>query len=96
MSAFLQPRENQLSTEAASEASLVTKNPWMIEARNRHIKSINEFLVETNPVQHVLNSVYFYQIVGSLSIDSEKTLLCKVPQRNKPEQCMQELIWKII
>lgn len=47
--AFLQPGQNQLSTEDANQSRLITKTRWIIESRNGHIKSIFKSFEEESP-----------------------------------------------
>lgn len=44
MPALLPPREQQLSTVDANESRLVTKQRWVVEARNSHLKLFLKFL----------------------------------------------------
>uniref|UniRef100_A0ABD2WGS7 DDE Tnp4 domain-containing protein n=1 Tax=Trichogramma kaykai TaxID=54128 RepID=A0ABD2WGS7_9HYME len=44
MSPLLEPGQNQLSTEDANEARMITKTRWIVEARNGHIKSKFKYL----------------------------------------------------
>jgi len=64
--AFLEAGERQLSTEDANESRLVTKNRWVVEARNGHLKSIFEFLAQVMQIQHLSNLGDFYRIAGAI------------------------------
>ncbi|KYN19756.1 hypothetical protein ALC57_07909 [Trachymyrmex cornetzi] len=66
MPAFLQTGERQLSTEDGNESRLVTKNRWVVEARNGHLKSIFKFLAQVMQIQHLPNLGDFYRIAGAI------------------------------
>ena len=56
----------QLTTEMANRARMVTMQRWVVEARNGHEKSIYKFLDGLIPVAHVLHLREFYLICGSM------------------------------
>lgn len=66
MPPLLEAGENQLSTEDANEARLITKSRWIVEARNGHIKSIFKFFNMTMQIQALPHIGDFYRIAGAL------------------------------
>lgn len=66
MPPFLEPNENQLTTEMANIAHSVTMQRWVVESRNGHIKTIYKFLDGIIQRAHVLNLRDFYLIAGAL------------------------------
>lgn len=47
MSALLEAKQNQLSTEDANASRIVTKNHWVVEGRNGHLRSVFKFFANT-------------------------------------------------
>lgn len=66
MPAFLERGEYQLSTEDGNASRLVTKQRWVVEARNGHLKSIFKFLANEVQIQHAPNIGDFYRIAGAI------------------------------
>lgn len=49
MPSYLQAGQKQLTTEEANSSGLITKSRWIVEARNRHLKTIYKFFSGTIP-----------------------------------------------
>lgn len=66
MPPLLERGERQLDTEDANEARLVTKQRWVVEARNGHMKSMFKYL-NLNQQIHVLPHIGdYYRIAGAM------------------------------
>ena len=66
MPALLQCSQQQLSTEDANSSRIVTKNRWVVESRNGHLRSIFKFFDKTMNMQHARNLNQFYRIAGAI------------------------------
>ncbi|XP_018401831.1 PREDICTED: uncharacterized protein LOC108778997 [Cyphomyrmex costatus] len=66
MPALLPRNQCQLSTDEANESRLVTKQRWIVEARNGHLKLIFKFLQQTISMHHVPNLGDFCRIAGAI------------------------------
>ncbi|KYQ53566.1 hypothetical protein ALC60_00093, partial [Trachymyrmex zeteki] len=66
MPALLPRNQAQLTTEDANDSRLVTKQRWIVEARNGHLKLIFKFLQQTVPMHHVPNIGDFCKIAGAI------------------------------
>ena len=66
MPALLQQGQKQLSTEDANDSRIVTKNRWIVEARNGHLRLIFKFFAQTINMQHAQNLNDYYRIAGAI------------------------------
>lgn len=66
MPALVERGQRQLTTVDANNSRIVTKNRWVVEARNGHIRSIFKFLSQTINLQHAQNLNAFYRIAGAI------------------------------
>ncbi|XP_018365999.1 PREDICTED: uncharacterized protein LOC108765508 [Trachymyrmex cornetzi] len=66
MPALLERGQRQLSTQDANDSRIVTKNRWVVEARNGHLRSVFKFLAQTINLQHTKNLNEFYCIAGAI------------------------------
>ncbi|XP_043469676.1 uncharacterized protein LOC122503266 [Leptopilina heterotoma] len=66
MTAHLERGRNQLSTKEANASRLVTKQRWVVEARNGHIKLIFKIFANLVQIQHVPHVGNFYRIAGAI------------------------------
>lgn len=66
MPALLEHRQRQLPTQEANDSRIVTKNRWVVEARNGHLRSVFKFLAQTINLQHAKNLNGFYRIAGAI------------------------------
>ncbi|KAJ8676894.1 hypothetical protein QAD02_012681 [Eretmocerus hayati] len=55
MPVIIQPGERQLTTEDTNQSRLVTKQRWVVEARNGHLRSIFKFFEKVAHVQVLPN-----------------------------------------
>jgi len=66
MPALLKHGQRQLPTQDANDSRIVTKNHWIVEARNGHLRSVFKFLAQTINLQHAKNLNGFYRIAGAM------------------------------
>ncbi|XP_066600076.1 uncharacterized protein [Prorops nasuta] len=66
MPALLKHGQRQLSTQDANDSRIITKNRWVVEARNGHLRSIFKFLAQTINLQHAKNLNGYYRIAGAI------------------------------
>lgn len=66
MPSLLERGEQQLSTEDANASRIVTKNRWIVEARNGHIKSIFKFVKDIIIYAHIPNVRSFLLICAAI------------------------------
>lgn len=65
MPALLQRGQRQYTTDDANATRIVTKNRWIVEARNGHLRSMFKFLAQTIIMPHAKNLSSFYRIAGA-------------------------------
>ncbi|XP_077275553.1 uncharacterized protein LOC143904609 [Temnothorax americanus] len=66
MPPLLEHGHRQLPTQDANDSRIVTKNRWVVEARNGHLRSVFKFLAQTINQQHAKNLNGFYRIAGAI------------------------------
>lgn len=66
MPAMRDPGERQLTTEQANQTRIVTKNRWVVEARNAHLKNIFKFLNHTFNIQNARYINEYFRIGAAI------------------------------
>lgn len=69
MPALLEHEQRQLPTQEANDSRqmmIITKNRWVVEARNDHLRLVFKFLAQTINLQHAKNLNGFYRIAGAI------------------------------
>ncbi|XP_058796541.1 uncharacterized protein LOC131667246 [Phymastichus coffea] len=66
MPALLQYGQRQLTTVDANDSRTVTKNRWVVEARNGHIRNIFKFLAQTINLEYAKHLNAYYRIAGAI------------------------------
>ena len=66
MPGLVQHGQRQLPTEEANDSRIVTKNRWIVEARNGHLRSVFKFVAQTINMQHAQKLNSFYRIAGAV------------------------------
>ncbi|KAL3281796.1 hypothetical protein HHI36_004997 [Cryptolaemus montrouzieri] len=62
----VQGGQSRLFTRHANENRIITKNRWIVEARNGHMKSVFKFFRDTIPFHHANNLQSFYLIARAI------------------------------
>lgn len=91
MPKLLENGQHQLSTEDANLSRIVTKNSWIVEARNGHFRSIFKFFAGTIIMPHLHNLHDFYRI-GAAIINKYYPLII---MENTTIELAREMIRKI-
>ncbi|XP_043476347.1 uncharacterized protein LOC122507609 [Leptopilina heterotoma] len=66
MPPYIPQGQNQLSTEEANESRLITKNRWVVESVNGHMKTVFKFLAQKISITHLHNLQHFLLICGAI------------------------------
>lgn len=74
MPPFLRRNQGQYTTEEANAARLITKNRWIVESRNGHLKSIFKFFAGAISVVHAVNIKEFLQIAAAIINKYKETI----------------------
>ncbi|KAF5302341.1 hypothetical protein FQA39_LY10380 [Lamprigera yunnana] len=66
ITAHLERGESQITTENANALRIITKQRWVVEAQNGHIKSIFKFFDHVLQIRHIPDIGDFYRIAGAI------------------------------